>query len=86
MKTADQLIEELNALDENVSIEAKAGSSFGTSALETVFAFANEPCLGGGYLILGVEPTDDCFSTIFSVPKILHGSNHSSPTISMKKK
>ena len=46
MKTAEQLIEELNALDENVTIEAKAGSSFGTSALETVGAFANEPSLG----------------------------------------
>lgn len=70
MKTADQLIEELNALDENVSIEAKAGSSFGTSALETVCAFANEPSLGGGYIILGVEPTDDTFWPMYDVTGI----------------
>ena len=70
MKTAEQLIEELNALDENVSIEAKAGSSFGNSALETVCAFANEPSLGGGYLILGVEPTDDTFWPMYDVTGI----------------
>lgn len=70
MKTAEQLIEELNALDENVSIEAKAGSSFGISALETVCAFANEPSLGGGYLILGVEPTDDTFWPMYDVTGI----------------
>jgi ATP-dependent DNA helicase RecG len=67
MKTAEQLIEELNALDECVSIEAKTGSSFGNSALETVCAFANEPGLGGGYLILGIEPADDTFWPIYKV-------------------
>ncbi|MCU0713990.1 MAG: putative DNA binding domain-containing protein, partial [Pirellula sp.] len=70
MKTAEQLIEELNALDECVSIEAKTGSKFGQSALETVCAFANEPGLGGGYLILGIEPADDTFWPMYKVTGI----------------
>ncbi|MEL7484975.1 MAG: ATP-binding protein, partial [Planctomycetota bacterium] len=57
MRTAVDLIEELNAVDESVTIEAKAGSEVGSSVMETVCAFANEPGLGGGYLLLGVERT-----------------------------
>ncbi|MBX3322455.1 MAG: putative DNA binding domain-containing protein [Phycisphaeraceae bacterium] len=55
MRSASELIEELNAVDESTSIEAKAGSEIGKSIIETVCAFANEPGLGGGYLVLGVE-------------------------------
>lgn len=55
MKAATELIEELNAVDESATIEAKAGSEIGKSIMETVCAFANEPGLGGGYLVLGVE-------------------------------
>ena len=55
MKAAAELIEELNAVDESATIEAKAGSEIGKSIMETVCAFANEPGLGGGYLLLGVE-------------------------------
>ncbi len=54
MKTARDLIDELNAADEHVGIEAKRGREIGKSILETVCAFANEPGLGGkcrcGYL------------------------------------
>lgn len=64
MRTASDLIEELNALDESATIEAKAGSKVGRSIMETVCAFANEPGLGGGYLLLGVEPmTGSLFDT-----------------------
>lgn len=59
MRTAAELIEELNAVDESATIEAKAGSEVGKSIMETVCAFANEPGLGGGYLLLGVERTQD---------------------------
>lgn len=52
-KTAKQYIEELNQLDEHLQIEAKSG--FGDSALESVCAFSNEPDLGGGVILLGVE-------------------------------
>lgn len=52
--TALELLERLNLLDENERIEAKAGSEIGKSMLESVCAFANEPGLGGGWLLLGV--------------------------------
>ncbi|MCA9243729.1 MAG: putative DNA binding domain-containing protein [Phycisphaerales bacterium] len=55
MRSATELISELNAVDESTTIEAKAGSDIGRSIIETVCAFANEPGLGGGYLLLGVE-------------------------------
>jgi len=67
MKSAQQLIEELNALDEHASIEAKTASASGESLMETVCAFANEPGLGGGYLILGVAPASDSFWPVYEV-------------------
>lgn len=56
--TALELLERLNLLDENERIEAKAASEIGKSLLETVCAFANEPGLGGGWLLLGVIRED----------------------------
>lgn len=56
--TALELLERLNLLDENERIEAKAASEIGRSLLETVSAFANEPGLGGGWLLLGVTRED----------------------------
>ena len=52
--TAQELIERLNLLDENERVEAKRADEIGKSLLETVCAFANEPGLGGGWLLLGV--------------------------------
>lgn len=52
--TALELLESLNLLDENEHIEAKRASEAGKSILETICAFANEPGLGGGWLLLGV--------------------------------
>jgi ATP-dependent DNA helicase RecG len=52
--TAYELLERLNLLDENERIEAKAAGEVGKSMLETICAFANEPGLGGGWLLLGV--------------------------------
>jgi ATP-dependent DNA helicase RecG len=52
--TATELLENLNALDEHERIEAKRASESGKSLMETVCAFANEPGLGGGWLLLGV--------------------------------
>lgn len=57
--TAAALLRDLNQLDEHPRIEAKTGSEMGKSALQTVCAFANEPRLGGGYLLFGVSATDD---------------------------
>ncbi|MBR5354054.1 MAG: putative DNA binding domain-containing protein [Bacteroidales bacterium] len=58
MKTAQELFEQLNSTDENVRIEAKKASEIDKGIMETVCAFANEPNLGGGYLLLGAVRTD----------------------------
>ena len=57
MKTAKELFAELNSFDENRRIEAKSASAVGKSMMETVCAFANEPGLCGGYLLLGAKRT-----------------------------
>jgi ATP-dependent DNA helicase RecG len=55
MRSAQELLEELNAVDESVRIEAKRASDVGKSVMQTAIAFANEPGLDGGYLLLGVD-------------------------------
>ncbi len=55
MRTAEDLLQELSAVDESHRIEAKRASQIDRSIMETVVAFSNEPGLGGGYLLLGVE-------------------------------
>ncbi len=62
----------LNALDENERLEAKRGREIGPSILETVCAFANEPGLQGGTLLLGVTRDE---SDLFS-PYIVEGVQH----------
>ena len=57
MKTAQEIFEQLNSVDENVRIDAKRASEIDKSIMETVCAFANEPGLGGGYLLLGAVRT-----------------------------
>jgi ATP-dependent DNA helicase RecG len=51
--TPRDLLEQLNQLDEHTRIEAKSASEVGKSVLETVCAYANEPGLGGGWIVLG---------------------------------
>lgn len=55
MRNASDLLEELNAIDESTRIEAKRASDVGKSVMQTVIAFANEPGLDGGYLLLGAD-------------------------------
>lgn len=50
-----ELIQQLNHTDECNWIEAKRGSAIDRSILETVNSFSNEPGLGGGYILLGLE-------------------------------
>ena len=57
MKTAREIFDQLNSIDENVRIDAKRASEIDKSIMETVCAFANEPGLGGGYLLLGAVRT-----------------------------
>ena len=63
--TPAELLEQLRQLDEQPRIEAKRASDIGQSVMQTICAFANEPGLGGGYLLLGIdEPKtpDETFS------------------------
>ena len=53
--TAAELLESLNLLDEQERVEAKRSQDVGKSMLETVCALANEPGLGGDWILLGVH-------------------------------
>ena len=54
-KSLDALLEMLSHGGETTSIEAKRAERISDTVLETICAFSNEPGLGGGYLLLGVE-------------------------------
>lgn len=55
MFNANYIFNQLNEVDEQTHIEAKSGSGISRSLMETVYAFANEPGLGGGYILLGAK-------------------------------
>lgn len=67
METIHNLIERLNATDECTDIEAKRGSSISRSVMETVCALSNEPGLGGGYILLGVERDEATLFPFYTV-------------------
>lgn len=68
MRTFEDLIQELQSVDETHRIEAKRGSQVDRSVMETVCAFANEPGLGGGYILLGVaRDAHDLFGNAYVV-------------------
>lgn len=70
--TAQELLESLNLLDENERIEAKRAQEAGKSLLETICAFANEPHLGGGWLLLGVAPDEQALFPGYAVEGVPH--------------
>ena len=73
MRTAEDLLQELLSLDESHRIEAKQGRQIDKSVIQTVCAFANEPGLGGGYILLGiVEDTEDLFARSYKVVGVQH--------------
>lgn len=55
MKTALEIIELLNTVDENVNLEVKTGSEIDKSIMETVNSFSNEPNMDGGLIVLGIS-------------------------------
>lgn len=68
MRTAEDLFQELAALDESHRIEVKHARQIDRSVMETVCAFANEPGLGGGYLLLGVaRDSRDLFNNTYRI-------------------
>jgi len=62
-----EIIELLNTQDECTWIEAKKGSAIDTSVMETVCSYANEPGLGGGYILLGVEEDENSLFPYYSI-------------------
>jgi ATP-dependent DNA helicase RecG len=71
MRTAEDLLQELTALDESHRIEAKQARQVDRSVMETICAFANEPGLGGGYLLLGVKrDQEDLFTNAYNIDGI----------------
>jgi len=67
-RTAEDLLQELQSVDESHRIEAKRCAQIDRSVMETVCAFANEPGLGGGYLLLGVaRDPHDLFGTAYEI-------------------
>ncbi len=64
--TPATVIAELRDLDETARIEAKRG--LGKSAHASVSAFANEPDLGGGWLVFGVVRDEDGHYDVVGVP------------------
>ncbi len=74
MRSAEDLLEELRAVDESSTIEAKTASKIDRSVVETVCAFANEPGFGGGYLLLGVSASTQLglFTRVYDVTGVVN--------------
>lgn len=70
MRTLKELMFQLNATDECSDIEAKKASEVGRSILETICAFSNEPNLGGGYILLGIEKDESSLFPVYTVTGI----------------
>lgn len=64
---ARELLEALNLLDEHERVEAKRAAECGRSLLETVCAFANEPGLDGGWLLLGAVREEQALFPAYEV-------------------
>src|SRR5690554_790413 len=62
-----EIIETLNQSDEHSSLEVKKGSEIGKSILETICAFSNEPNLGGGIIVLGIEEEEHSLFPTYKV-------------------
>ncbi len=63
--TIVDLINELNRTDESEKLEAKLCSELGNSFFETVCAFSNEPELGGGTILLGIEAEENVLFPLY---------------------
>ena len=64
-------INELNRVGESERLEAKRCTELGNSFFETVCAFSNEPELGGGTILLGVEAEMDALFPFYKAAGIL---------------
>lgn len=71
MKTALEIFNLLNEVDEQTNIEAKPGTGTSHSVMETVCAFANEPGLNGGYILLGAVRDEQSLFPQYIVHEII---------------
>jgi ATP-dependent DNA helicase RecG len=69
---AKDLLKQLNQAGETLRIEAKRGTDVGKSIKETVCAFANEPALNGGYILLGIVKEGKAHLAQYKVEGILN--------------
>lgn len=67
METAKELLEYLNQSDECNFIEAKKASKIDRSLLESICAFANEPGIEGGHLLLGVAKEENSLFPYYEI-------------------
>lgn len=67
METAKELLDYLNQSDECNFIEAKKASKIDRSLLERICAFANEPGIEGGHLLLGVAKGENSLFPSYEV-------------------
>ena len=68
---AAELLDQLNNLDEHEHVEAKRGEdAAGHSILETICAFANEPSLGGGHILVGAVKDETALFPVYNVTGI----------------
>jgi ATP-dependent DNA helicase RecG len=72
--TAEEIYRQLVELDEHPRLEAKScAQGLGNSILETVCAFSNEPGMGGGYILLGVQRVPkSLFENTFEIIDLPH--------------
>lgn len=63
----NEIIDTLNHSDEHSSLEVKKESEVGKSILETICAFSNEPNLGGGIIVLGIEEEEHSLFPTYKV-------------------
>ncbi|HEX3486550.1 MAG TPA: RNA-binding domain-containing protein, partial [Micropepsaceae bacterium] len=66
LQPLSKLMQELNQTDECEDLEAKRSEEVGKSTLESICSLSNEPDLGGGTILLGVEKEAALF-TIYKV-------------------
>jgi len=67
METATELLDYLNQSDECNFIEAKKASKIDRTLMESICAFANEPGIEGGHLLLGVVKEENTLFPFYEV-------------------
>ncbi len=69
--TAKEIFDLLNEVDEQTNVEAKSGGGITDSVLETICAFANEPNLGAGYILIGAKEDKESLFPQYIVDEVL---------------